>query len=76
MVDVTTMSAGLIAPMGVYHFAIFILALLGTAVAIKYHGVIDFADADRDSGDLCNGEGSCDRRAALGAVATADMSAY
>jgi hypothetical protein len=36
--DVTTMSAGMIVAMGIYHFAIFILffALLGIAAAIKY----------------------------------------
>jgi hypothetical protein len=36
MMDVTTMSAGMIVAMGIYHLAIFVFALLGIAAAIKY----------------------------------------
>ncbi len=36
IMDVTTMSTGMIVAMGIYHFAIFTFALLGIAAAIKY----------------------------------------
>ena len=36
MMDVTTMSTGMIVAMGIYHLAIFTFALLGIAAAIKY----------------------------------------
>jgi hypothetical protein len=36
MMDMTTMSAGPMAIMAIYHLAIFIFALLGIAAAVKY----------------------------------------
>jgi hypothetical protein len=36
MMDMTTMSAGPMVVMAIYHLAIFIFALLGIAASIKY----------------------------------------
>jgi len=36
MMDMTTMSSGMMAAMGLYHTVIFIFALLGIAASIKY----------------------------------------
>jgi hypothetical protein len=36
MMDMTTMSGGMMAAAGVYHLAIFIFALLGIVASIKY----------------------------------------
>ena len=36
MMDMTTMSTGMMLAMGIYHLAIFVFAVLGTAASIKY----------------------------------------
>jgi hypothetical protein len=36
MMDMTAMGTGMMVGMGVYHFAIVIFALLGSAASIKY----------------------------------------
>jgi hypothetical protein len=36
MMDMTTMSTGMVLAVGIYHLAVFIFALLGIAAAIKY----------------------------------------
>jgi hypothetical protein len=36
MMDMTTMGTGMMLTMGLYHLAVFIFAVLGTAASIKY----------------------------------------
>jgi len=36
MMDMTAMGTGMLVTLGIYHLAIFIFAVLGTAASIKY----------------------------------------